>query len=735
MAFARRVLRTERSLILGILVVVALWVALPGDSSRLSASGSGNVSFSVSGLKATVLTNLSSPQVSLVIIPPEFEGKFGTDLYAAVQAGNPLSNDSNPIVRIHSNGSTEVFRHIGSWGRPSAIELPAPGSAYVYAGNPLFFLSLTNPGGDTAILDIDQWQLGNTQVATGEAGGLAFADLDATRSILFTAVPGVAISYFDTAVFPYAGWFRYDGGNWIDLEYDAANLLGSNNGGSLYAAADSKVWKFARSANASADATQMFSATQPVEYAIVPGGNGLRALKFSHGGIFGNYLYAGSDDGGIHRISPDPDGDGDVEAFASMPKGVAVDGIDFSYDGKEMYVATTDGAVYRISKVNSAPSVTLDGPFDLFESAAGVTVHATATDPDNDSLAYSWSIVPAPGSSAGAFGSPTNGSTVTYLNDGPSNVTVHVQVNDGHGGTASAQTTIELSNVKPTVSITGGILVGAGTSFLACVGFSDPAGTADAPYTVAVNYGDATGNYSPTALLVVPPSGPCATATGYTGVAELNHVYDHAGSFSVGATVADKDGGLGANGLQVTVTKAASNTSLASSGSPSLEGNPVTFTATVGGASGVVAPTGTVTLLVDGANPTTSPLGAGGTVAFTVSALTVGPHSITATYNGDVNYTPSSASLSQSVTAKTPVMLTQSLSAGIQSSTIPDSQKNSLMAKLSAALASIQAGQSKTAANQLGAFLNELNAQAGKKIPVALANDWAAQVQTILSRL
>lgn len=88
-----------------------------------------------------------------------------------------------------------------------------------------------------------------------------------------------------------------------------------------------------------------------------------------------------------------------------------------------------------------------------------------------------------------------------------------------------------------------------------------------------------------------------------------------------------------------------SATALSSSPNPSQSGQAVTFTATVTGAS----PTGTVTFKDGAATLGAAPL-SGGIANFTTSSLSIGSHSITATYNGDANNAPStSAALNQVV--------------------------------------------------------------------------------------
>jgi Big-like domain-containing protein/pentapeptide repeat protein len=100
--------------------------------------------------------------------------------------------------------------------------------------------------------------------------------------------------------------------------------------------------------------------------------------------------------------------------------------------------------------------------------------------------------------------------------------------------------------------------------------------------------------------------------------------------------------------------RVATGTTLASAANPSAAGQPVTFTATVSVTTrGIGTPTGTVTFS-DGATALgtgTLNTSDGQTQAtFSTAALAVGPHSITASYGGDTNFTGSaSAALAQNV--------------------------------------------------------------------------------------
>src|SRR5262249_44345305 len=89
----------------------------------------------------------------------------------------------------------------------------------------------------------------------------------------------------------------------------------------------------------------------------------------------------------------------------------------------------------------------------------------------------------------------------------------------------------------------------------------------------------------------------------------------------------------------ITVSPAATTTSVTTSGSPSVFGQSVTFTATVGvTAPGAGAPTGTVPFMDGGNTVGTGTLDGSGMATFATTALSVGTHTITAAYAGDGNF-------------------------------------------------------------------------------------------------
>ncbi|QIY59999.1 Ig-like domain repeat protein [Streptomyces sp. RPA4-5] len=123
-----------------------------------------------------------------------------------------------------------------------------------------------------------------------------------------------------------------------------------------------------------------------------------------------------------------------------------------------------------------------------------------------------------------------------------------------------------------------------------------------------------------------------------------------AGVYVVTATYSGDADFTGSTGADTqTVTQASTTTALSSSPDPSVVGQPVTFTATVAPvAPGAGTPTGVVTFVITG-GPTLAGTLSGGTATVSTNALGVGTFPVTATYSGDLNFTGSSGSDTQTV--------------------------------------------------------------------------------------
>jgi hypothetical protein len=145
------------------------------------------------------------------------------------------------------------------------------------------------------------------------------------------------------------------------------------------------------------------------------------------------------------------------------------------------------------------------------------------------------------------------------------------------------------------------------------------------------------------------------TAAVSGGVATISISTLAAGTHSITATYSG-DGGDSAStssAVGITVAKLAVSVSAASSLTPSVSGQSVTFTATVSPAGA----TGTVQFL-DGATVLGTAALSGGSAALTTASLSAGSHSITTTYSGDPTYTGGSGVVAQMVKAITSIVVT-----------------------------------------------------------------------------
>jgi hypothetical protein len=110
----------------------------------------------------------------------------------------------------------------------------------------------------------------------------------------------------------------------------------------------------------------------------------------------------------------------------------------------------------------------------------------------------------------------------------------------------------------------------------------------------------------------------------------------------------------GQNVVTVVAPLIATTTTLQASAGSVVQGTSVTFTVTVTPASGTTAATGQVVLTDGSSTLTTLTLNGSGAATYSTTALSVGPHSITAAYQGDSHDTASTSStVSVTVTAPT----------------------------------------------------------------------------------
>lgn len=153
----------------------------------------------------------------------------------------------------------------------------------------------------------------------------------------------------------------------------------------------------------------------------------------------------------------------------------------------------------------------------------------------------------------------------------------------------------------------------------------------------------------------LPPSASCTVSISFvpTAVGPRNGGVTIANNFNtIPATLQLSGTGIG---------QPTTSTSLTSSANPTVFGQATTLSSSVNASSGTGTPIGSV-IFDDGTNALGTASLSGAQAAFTVSSLSVGPHSITAAYSGDSNFLASTSSaLSQVVNqASTATALTSS---------------------------------------------------------------------------
>ena len=169
--------------------------------------------------------------------------------------------------------------------------------------------------------------------------------------------------------------------------------------------------------------------------------------------------------------------------------------------------------------------------------------------------------------------------------------------------------------------------------------------------TFAITVAAASGSGTPTGtVLLQADSGATSTLNLVNGQATFTTSSLAAGShFITAAYNGDANFAAASASLSQTVTKDASSMTLSSAPNPSVFGQSVVVTATVSAAApGAGTPTGAVSFS-DGSTNLGSANLSNGLASFTLSALAIGSHSITASYAGDTNFNSSSSTLAQTV--------------------------------------------------------------------------------------
>ena len=216
-----------------------------------------------------------------------------------------------------------------------------------------------------------------------------------------------------------------------------------------------------------------------------------------------------------------------------------------------------DGIIQNVVASNRAPVIlSSGGPYSGLEGSP-VTFTATARDPDDDPLTYTWTFA-----DGGAAIGPQV--THTFNDDRADGWHATLDVDDDHTHTASDFFTVNIANVAPVLAPLadvppGGVQpecrVRSERMYRKVGGFTDPG---QDEWTISVNWGDQSllMLFSPS----VPPSDPQSSLTGDF---LLTHCFNP-GTYTITVTIDDGDGGTD----QLTTQFIANRPPVASAGGP-----------------------------------------------------------------------------------------------------------------------------------------------------------------------
>jgi len=364
---------------------------------------------------------------------------------------------------------------------------------------------------------------------------------------------------------------------------------------------------------------------------------------------------------------------GVVSPGAGNPTGA----VQFNVDGQPYGTAVPlsgNQATLTISNLhagNHDVDATYNGDADFASSSAGTVTHGVDQSDTNlslttsdasavsgEPLTYTAKVTPvAPGA-----GTPTG--TVTFFADGHQ-IGDPVDVDAG-GNATSDQVKLLVGSHNITANYSGdGDFAGANQAYTQSVAAASVATALTTSPNPSV-FGQAVTLHAEVST-IAPATGHPTGAIRFTidgvntyvdlvdGVAELDTSSLAVGPHTIKASYLSDDANFiaGTNDtVTQTVNKAATKTTVTTSGSPSVIGQPVTFTGHVEAtAPGAGSPSGTITFsdgsTVLGTVDVDSSTGEQGSI--TVSDLSVSTHAITATYSGDDSFNGSNGSVVQVV--------------------------------------------------------------------------------------
>ncbi len=302
-----------------------------------------------------------------------------------------------------------------------------------------------------------------------------------------------------------------------------------------------------------------------------------------------------------------------------------------TYAGSGNFLASTGATVtQRVTAAATSTALASSVNPSLFGQSVTftATVSSAAGTPGGAVTFTIDGVDTAPTALAGGVAADTTAS----LSAGPHTVTVTYAAAGNFAASTSAAVNQQVNAITTTSVTTSGTPSTFGQSVTFTATVLSVAGTPTGAVTFAIDG-------TPVATVTLS-GGTASYATAALSARPHTVTVTYAGA---GNFLASSSGGLA---QQVTADR--TTTALASSLNPSVFGQTVTLTATVSGSFGT--PTGAVTFTIDAVAAAPVPLSGGGVAAFATAGLSAGPHTVTATYFGTLNFATSvSPALTQRV--------------------------------------------------------------------------------------
>jgi hypothetical protein len=180
---------------------------------------------------------------------------------------------------------------------------------------------------------------------------------------------------------------------------------------------------------------------------------------------------------------------------------------------------------------NASPTVDAGGPYSVNEGGS-VTVNATGSDPNGDTLTYAWDL-----NNDGSF--ETSGQSATFSAaalDGPSSYTIKVRATDNGNLIAVDEATVNVQNVAPVTT-------------------TDSATTdEDVAVTIAVLSNDSDVAGDPLSISSVTQGGKGTVTNNANGTVTYTPQSNANGSDNFTYTISDGDGGTATATVNITIT-------------------------------------------------------------------------------------------------------------------------------------------------------------------------------------